>query len=103
MRQKALPLDGYFALGVCTLAPAVVERAVTGQMTVWPLTHDPALFDQDIELDVAVRGLPRDGRGAPPPSAERLAASLPWATLAEVPFDGLRAQLEELKLLPEGG
>lgn len=101
VRAKGVPLDGYFALGVCTLAPAVVERALTGKMTLWPLTHDPALFDQDIEFDVAVRGLPHDGRGAAPPSDERLAASIPWETLEDVPFLPLRAQLAELHLLPE--
>src|SRR5262249_3407685 len=37
--RDGLPLDGYFALGVCTLAPALVEQALTGETTVWPLTQ----------------------------------------------------------------
>lgn len=101
VRAKTLPLDGYFALGVCTLAPAVVEHALLGKTTLWPLTHDPALFDQDDDFDRTVRALPRDGRGAPPADDARLSASLPWSTTVEVPFGRLRSQIAELKLLPE--
>jgi hypothetical protein len=100
VRGKSLPLDGYFALGVCTLAPAVIEQALTGKTTLWPLTHDPALFDSDDALDRLVRALPHDGRGAAAADDARLSASIPWARVEEVPFEHLRAQLAELKLSP---
>ena len=69
---------------------------VAPTVTVWPLTHDPALFDGDGELDVVVRALPHDGRGAPVPGDDRLKASVPWATLKDVPFPHLRAKLVAL-------
>lgn len=100
VRGKSLPLDGYFALGVCTLAPAIVEHVITGKTTLWPLTHDPSLFDLDDELDRTVRALPHDGRGGAPPDNARLSASLPWETTVGVPFERLRSHVAELKLLP---
>ncbi|HEY4220475.1 MAG TPA: hypothetical protein VGO62_04015 [Myxococcota bacterium] len=96
VRDRALPLDGYFALGVCTLAPAVIEQAILHRSTVWPLTHDPALFDGDSEIDKLVRALPHDGRGAPPPDDARLFGAVPWPTLDAVPFQQTRAQLRTL-------
>lgn len=89
VRARKLALDGYFALGVCTLAPAVVEQALTGATTLWPLTHDPALFGGDDELDRLVRALPSDGRGGPPPSAERLRGAVPFAQASLAPFPEL--------------
>lgn len=97
---EALVKDGH-TLGVCTLAPAVVEQVLTGKTTLWPLTHDPALFELDDDFDRLVRTLPHDGRGSPPPDDARLAASLPWETADGVPFRRLRSQVVELKLLPE--
>jgi hypothetical protein len=92
LRRTPLPIDGYFVLGVCTLAPAVVERALTGTTTIWPLTQDPALFDGEGEIEKLVRALPSDGRGQLPELA-RVLASLPWATRDEVPFPALRQVL----------
>jgi hypothetical protein len=99
VQQKALPLDGYFALGVCTLAPAVVEQALFDKTTLWPLTHDAKYFDSDSELDRLVRALPSDGRDDKAPDDARLSGSVPWRTLREVPFPLLAKQLEALKLL----
>lgn len=107
LRQKidahALPLDGYFALGVCTMAPAVVEQAVTGKTTLWPLTHDPALFGGDGELDALVRALPVDGRSVTEPDDARLRGAVPWKTAQDVPFRFLAKQLSELGLLGARG
>jgi hypothetical protein len=99
---KQLALDGYFSLGVCTLAPAVVEQALFSQTTLWPLTHDPKYFDGDGELDRLVRALPFDGRedGKPPDDA-RLIGALPWRTLRDVPFPTLARHLRQLKLLED--
>jgi hypothetical protein len=96
VREKKLPLDGYFALGVCTLAPALVELALTGTSTLWPLTHDPALWDGATEVDALAKKLPYDGRGAATPTDARLKASVPWRALTDVPFAHTRAQLQEL-------
>ena len=100
---RQLPLDGYFELGVCTIAPAVVEQALTGKTTLWPLTHDPKYFDGDGELDVLVRALPHDGRDDSVPSDERLKGSLPWRTVNDVPFKFLAKELQKLKLLEASG
>ncbi|MBK7862105.1 MAG: hypothetical protein IPJ65_26520 [Archangiaceae bacterium] len=97
----ALPLDGYFTLGVCTLAPAVVEQALTQKTTLWPLTHDPQYFQGGSELDGLVRSLPHDGRDESIPSDERLVGSLPWRKLPDVPFKFLARELEQLSLLKE--
>lgn len=97
--EKQLPLDGYFELGVCTLAPAVVEQALGARTTLWPLTHDPKLFDGASELDALVRAMPSDGRDDAVPSDERLKASLPWRDPKDVPFKFLTRELQQLKLL----
>lgn len=96
---KKVPLDGYFELGVCTLAPAVVEQALGGKTTLWPLTQDPALFDGAGELDAIVRALPHDGRDESVPSDERLKGSVPWKSPKDVPYKFLVRELTELKLM----
>jgi hypothetical protein len=93
VRAHHVVLDGYFTLGVCTLAPALVEQAIFGKTTIWPLTQDRSFFTGDDEIDRLVRALPVDLDGAPPDAA-RILASLPWSKLAEVPFPSLRPQLE---------
>jgi hypothetical protein len=102
VRAKGLPLDGYFSLGVCTLAPAVVEQALSGRTTLWPLTHDPKYFDTDSELDVLVRALPVDGRDDKVPDNARLKGALPWRSFRDVPFPLLARQLRALRLLEDG-
>jgi hypothetical protein len=95
VRQRKLPLDGYFALGVCTMAPALAEQAVFGKTTAWPLTHDAALFDSDSEIDRLVRALPFDA-GDKGPENERVLASVPWAEVKDVPLPWLRESLGRL-------
>jgi hypothetical protein len=90
-----IPLDGYFALGVCTLAPAVAEHAVLGHTTIWPLTQDRAMFNADTELDRLVRSLPADVEASTPEKA-RVLGAVPWEELKDVPFPTLRASLEHL-------
>jgi hypothetical protein len=96
VRDFHLPLDGYFALGVCTLAPAVVEQSLEGRTTLWPLTQDPNLFRHDDEIDRLVRAMPVDGRGGPPPDDARIFASVPWEDARAVPFPEIRDALVEL-------
>lgn len=97
VRAAKLPLDGYFALGVCTLAPALVEQALTKKTSLWPLTHDPAHFTGESEVDRLVRALPADAHQAPPPDDERVRGSLPWEPNAVV-LPSLRARLEAMGL-----
>ena len=97
--EKHLPLDGYFELGVCTLAPSVVEQVLFEKTTLWPLTHDPKLFDGLSELDELVRVMPNDGRDGLIPSEERLIGSIPWKDPKDVPFKFLTRELQQLKLL----
>jgi hypothetical protein len=98
--RHALPLDGYFALGVCTLAPALVEQALTGRTTLWPMTHDPALFAGDDEVDRLVRALPSDREGSPPPTAARLRGAVPWDEAESVPLAAVREALAAIAGAP---
>lgn len=103
VRDRSLALDGYFALGVCTTAPALVEQRLTGKTTLWPLTHDPALFSGDSEIERLVRTLPVDGRGTIDASnlVGRLAGSIPWKRVADIPFPAIAQALPELGWKPE--
>jgi hypothetical protein len=95
VRANKLPDGGYFTLGVCSLAPAVVEKALRGQTTLWPLTEDLSYFQGDDAVNKIIRSLPVDGRGATP-DPTRLLASVPWSDPATIPFPALRAQVTQL-------
>ncbi|HUK65138.1 MAG TPA: hypothetical protein VLV15_17500, partial [Dongiaceae bacterium] len=97
--DQKLPLDGYFALGVCTLAPAVVERALTGTTTLWPLTHDPKYFQSQSEIDLLVAQLPSDTHDGRAPEEARLTGALPFTRQDEVTLVGLRETLHKLHWL----
>ncbi len=99
--NEHLPLDGYYALGVCTLAPAVVERALTGRTTLWPLTQDPKYFKGDEPIDQLVSQLPSDSTSGHAPEEARLVGSLPFTHLSEVTLTSLRSTLARLRWLPE--
>jgi hypothetical protein len=87
-----LPFGGYFALGVCNDVNAVIELHMQGSTTLYPLTHDVALFDGNGEVDRLMAQLPVDGRGAHV-SPERVRGSLPVATLDAIPESRLRNDL----------
>ncbi|MFT3841294.1 MAG: hypothetical protein QM723_30160 [Myxococcaceae bacterium] len=97
--DNKLPLDGYYALGVCTLAPAVVERALTGTTTLWPLTHDPKYFQGSGPIDQLVAQLPSDTHSGKPPEEARLVGSLPFSREDEVTLVGLRQTVKKLHWL----
>jgi len=97
--DNKLPLDGYYVLGVCTLAPAVVERALTGTTTLWPLTHDPRYFQGSEPIDQLVAQLPSDTHGGKPPEEARLVGSLPFTTQDEVTLVGFKQQVKKLHWL----
>jgi hypothetical protein len=99
--DNKLPLDGYYALGVCTLAPAVVERALTGTTTLWPLTHDPKYFQGDGPIDQLVAQLPSDTHGGKPPEETRLVGSLPFTRREDVTLVGLKQVVKKLHWLEE--
>ncbi|MBI3269725.1 MAG: hypothetical protein HYZ53_11935 [Planctomycetes bacterium] len=102
VRANHLPLDGYHALGVCTLTPAILEKALRGRTTLWPLTQDPSLFQGDGEIDRIVRSLPVDGRGGPPATDDRLLGALPWSDRASIPFGEVGSALDRLGVGGDG-
>lgn len=99
LASHPLALQGYYSLGVCATAAAVVEQAITGKTTAWPLVQDPALFSGDSEVDRIVQKLPRDGTG--PLDEARLVASLPWADPTQAPFEQVRRAATELSGAPD--
>ena len=90
--RPELPFGGYFALGVCNDVNAVIELHMQGATTLYPLTHDKALFGGDDEVDRLVARLPVDGRGARVDPL-RVRGSMPVATLDAIPVSQLHDDL----------
>jgi len=90
-----LPFGGYFALGVCNDVNAMLELHMQGATTLYPLTHDKALFQGDDEVSRLVARLPVDGRGARV-GAARVRGSLPAASIDAIPVARLRDDLERV-------
>ena len=90
-----LPFGGYYAFGVCNDANAMLELALQGRTTLFPLTRDPGLFPRDGEVGRLARALPCDRVGLPDP--ERVLGSLPTDDLGRLPFPGLAADLAALR------
>jgi len=87
-----LPFGGYYALGVCNDVNAILELHMQGSTTLYPLTHDKALFQGDDEVSRLVARLPVDGRGARVDAA-RVRGSLPAASIDAIPESRLRDDL----------
>jgi len=92
--HPGLPFGGYYALGVCNDASAMIEFRLQGRATLYPLTRDPELFPKDDEVGRLARALPNDRSGLP--DLDRVLGSLPSEDLARLPFPGLRADLAAL-------
>jgi hypothetical protein len=75
-----LPFGGYYALGVCQDGVSAIEHALTGNVTLFPNTADPALFNdpRDAEINALIAAIPKDRNGASPGPA-RIFGSLPVA------------------------
>jgi hypothetical protein len=91
-----LPFGGYMALGVCNDVNAMVELHMTGRTTLFPLTHDPALFPADTEVGRLARRLPVDSAASPYPELSRVLGSIPVARIADLPLPAVRADLERV-------
>jgi hypothetical protein len=92
--HPGLPFGGYFALGVCNDANALIELAMQGETTLYPLTRDPSLFPADTEVGKLAGRAPVDGRFGEPTDVRRVLTTLPVNNLADLPLPGLRRDLE---------
>lgn len=88
-----LPFGGYYALGVCNDASAMVEQLLEGGTTLFPLVMDRRYFEEAGILRETVAKLPNDRQGAMPAAVPRIAASIPFDDLARMPLPQLRADL----------
>ena len=92
--HPGLPFAGYFALGVCNDANAMIELAMQGETSLYPLTRDTTLFPADTEVGKLAHRLPVDGRSGEPTDVRRVLASLPVDDLAALPLPALRRDLQ---------
>jgi hypothetical protein len=92
--HPGLPFGGYFALGVCNDANAMIELAMQGETSLYPLTRDTALFPADTEVGKLARRLPVDGRSGEPTDVRRVLGTLPVDDLAALPLPTLRRDLQ---------
>src|SRR5262249_40942731 len=89
-RHPDLALGGYYVLGVCNDSTALLELALQGHTTLYPLVRDLRYFRGASEVDELARRLPRDRGRRTPPEWERLVGSIPEDDWERVVFPGLR-------------
>ncbi len=109
--HPALPFGGYYALGVCQDGVSAIERKLTGKVTLFPNTADPAFFNdpRDVEINDLVTAIPKDRDGTPP-EPERIFGSLPTPPVAPadhafdaVTIPGLASDLNATYAAWQGG
>jgi hypothetical protein len=102
-----LPFGGYFTLGVCNDATAIIELGMTGKVTLYPVTLDKTYFADASEASVLAQQLPIDGRGKEGSDEladfGRILGALPVEHLSDIPIPGLGADLEAVKKAWEQG
>jgi hypothetical protein len=90
--HPALPFGGYYALGVCQDGVSAIERALTGNITLFPNTADDTFFNdpRDAEINTLISAIPKDRDGSAPNPA-RIFGSLPTAPTANTnePFNAI--------------
>jgi hypothetical protein len=90
--HPALPFGGYYALGVCQDGVSAIERALTGNVTLFPNTADDTFFNdpRDAEINALIAAIPKDRDGSAPNPA-RIFGSLPTAPTANTnePFNAI--------------
>lgn len=105
--NPSLPFGGYFTLGVCNDATALVELGMTGKVTVYPVTLDKSYFADASEASVLAQRLPIDGRGEEGSQEladfARILGAQPVERLSDIPIPGLGADLEAVKKAWEQG
>ncbi len=83
-----LPFGGYYTLGVCNDANAMVEMGMQGKTTLYPITLDQSFFISDRPGAVLARRLPVDARGqstvADPEVMKRIIGALPISSTDEM-------------------
>jgi hypothetical protein len=90
------PALGYGTIGVCTDSTAILEYAMEGTVTLFPLAH-PKSTDAADDIDGILSKLPADVEGFDPKEGlARIKSSLPFATLDEVPFGAFVSQMKQL-------
>jgi hypothetical protein len=92
LAHPELPFGGYYTLGVCQDSVAVVEKKLTGDVTLYPLTAQPEMFGGDDEVTQLLRQLPSDRRQRTP-SLGRVLGTIPAASAEEVSLPEMRGDL----------
>jgi hypothetical protein len=96
-RHPDLALGGYYVLGVCNDSTALIELALQGRTTLYPLVRDLRYFRGAGEVDELARRLPHDRNRRTPPEWERLVGSIPEDDWERLVFPGLRRDLEQFQ------
>jgi hypothetical protein len=93
--HPTLPFGGYYALGVCQDGVSAIEHAMTGHVTMFPNTADPAAFNdpRDTEVNALFAAIPKD-RDGKPPTPDRIFGSLPTTNFADITIPGLASDLD---------
>jgi hypothetical protein len=90
------PALGYGTIGVCTDSTAIVEYAMEGTVTLFPLAHPKSDAAAD-DIDAILAKLPSDVDGFDPASAlARIKSTMPFASLDDVPFKPFVASMKKL-------
>jgi hypothetical protein len=87
---KDLPMMGYGRIGVCTDSTAILEYALKGTATLFPLAHPKSDASAD-EIDRILGKLPSDTSGFDADDAlRRIGATIPFENVSDVPFKPFR-------------
>jgi hypothetical protein len=93
----SLPALGYGTLGVCNDSTAVMEWAVEGEATIFPLAHSAMAGESKSEVGQILAALPTDVEGYEAAEAlGRIFKTLPFENLDDLPFPKLRESLKGL-------
>jgi len=94
-----LAFGGYYTLGVCQDTSAAVEQHLNGKTTLFPLTHEAAMFSnvesgdpEEQEFLREFQKLPND-RGSNPPEVSRVLGALPTVDIQSIPIPELKSDL----------
>ncbi len=95
-----MPALGYGLLGVCNDSTAVIEQALHGESTIFPLSHPPVEGEQGDwdEMDTLLASIPSDVDPANPSldALDRIRTTLPWEKSSDSPFPAFRALVDGL-------
>lgn len=95
-----MPALGYGLLGVCNDSTAVIERALHGETTIFPLSHPPVEGDQadwdDVDALLAQIPSDTDSDNLSPDALARIKTTLPWENAADSPFQAFRSVVDGL-------